>query len=164
MIINYQNSKTRKMIALFFLFGATTAATGTSCSICMEAETDEGEMCQRACDFCRGYDANVHFSCLLKYHRQQKMLNTKCPNCRRHLGPRFNVVYYQEQLANFEREYGPDHGNVAVTLTNLGNAYGILGDLEKKQNFLERALAIEEREYGPDHRELTVTLANLGNA
>mgnify|MGYP001322658050 CR=1 FL=1 len=60
----------------------------------------------------------------------------------------------ERALAIQEREYGPDHREVAVTLTNLGNAYGALGDAAKKRELLERALAIKEREYGPEHREL----------
>ena len=40
---------------------------------------------------------------------------------------------------------------MAITLTNLGNAYGSLGDHAKKRDMLERALAIKERAYGRDH-------------
>jgi len=53
---------------------------------------------------------------------------------------------------------------VAKTLTNLGIAYGDLGDNAKKRDVLVRALAIEEREFGRDHVESANTLANLGNA
>ena len=53
---------------------------------------------------------------------------------------------------------------MANTLTNLGNAYGDLGDHAKKRDMLERALAIEERAYGPDHVELAITLWNLAEA
>ena len=61
-----------------------------------------------------------------------------------------------------EREYGPEHREVAATL--MGNAYGSLGDAARKRNLLERALRIDEREYGPEHREVAVTLTNLGSA
>ena len=44
---------------------------------------------------------------------------------------------------------------MADTLTNLGAAYGNLGDQAKKRDFLERALAIEERAFG---RDLTVAI------
>jgi ankyrin repeat protein len=53
---------------------------------------------------------------------------------------------------------------VATTLTNLGNAYGDLGDNAKKRDMLERALAIKERAYGPDHVALAITLWNLADA
>ena len=61
-------------------------------------------------------------------------------------------------------EYGRDHAQVAITLGNLGNAYGDLGDHAKTRDMLERALAIKERAYGRDHPEVAITLTNLGNA
>jgi tetratricopeptide (TPR) repeat protein len=63
-----------------------------------------------------------------------------------------------------ERHYGLDHPEVAPTLTNIGKAYGSLGDAQKSREFLERALAIKEKHYGLDHPNVAVTLANLGNA
>eukprot|EP00971_Amphidinium_carterae_P115375 2284955-Amphidinium_carterae.1 len=48
-------------------------------------------------------------------------------------------------------------------LTNLGNAYGSLGDAFKKRDFLERALRIKESHYGPEHPDVAITLTNLGN-
>jgi hypothetical protein len=38
--------------------------------------------------------------------------------------------------------------------TGLGNAYGSLGDAQKKRELLEHALTIKERHYGPDHPEV----------
>jgi Tfp pilus assembly protein PilF len=70
----------------------------------------------------------------------------------------------ERALAIAEREYGPEHRQVATTLTNLGNAYGDLGDAARKRDLLEQALAIAEREYGPEHRQVATTLTNLGNA
>jgi ankyrin repeat protein len=67
-------------------------------------------------------------------------------------------------LAIDERHYGLDHPNVAIILTNLGNAYRSLGDTQKSRESLERALAINERYYGLDHPEVASTLSNLGNA
>merc|ERR1712096_336768 len=72
--------------------------------------------------------------------------------------------FLERALAIFKREYGPDHREIAPALTNLGNAYGTLGDAEKMRDFLERALAIFEREYGPDDREVAIILTNLGGA
>ncbi|KAH8069506.1 hypothetical protein JL721_5809 [Aureococcus anophagefferens] len=55
-------------------------------------------------------------------------------------------VRVQEKVLEIkEREFGPDHREVAITLRNLGNAYGDLGDYAKPS--LLRA-AIQEREYG----------------
>jgi tetratricopeptide (TPR) repeat protein len=64
-------------------------------------------------------------------------------------------------LAINERHYDLDHPNVAAILTNLGNAYGDLGDTQKKRDLLERALAINERHHSLDHPEVAATLANL---
>ena len=44
-----------------------------------------------------------------------------------------------------EREYGPDHRALAMTLYNLGGAYGHLGDAVRQRDLQERALAMQER-------------------
>ena len=74
------------------------------------------------------------------------------------------VAVYEKTLLLKEKQYGPDHPEVAKTLANLGNAYGLLGDAAKQRDMLERALKIKEAHYGPDHPEVAITLANLGNA
>ena len=53
---------------------------------------------------------------------------------------------------------------MAGTLTNLGTAYGKLGENAKARDVLERALAINERTYGRDHPNVAITLMNLGVA
>jgi tetratricopeptide (TPR) repeat protein len=53
-----------------------------------------------------------------------------------------------------EREFGPDHCDVATTLSNLCNAYDRLGNIQKQKELLERALDINEREYGVALRAL----------
>ena len=57
----------------------------------------------------------------------------------------------ERALAINERAYGRDHAQVAITLVQLGIAYGNLGDHAKKRDVLERALAIFESAYGPEH-------------
>jgi len=71
---------------------------------------------------------------------------------------------HERALRIKEREYGPDHVEVAITLTNLGNAWRELRRPDKARDLHERALRIEEPEYGPDHVEVARTLTNLGNA
>ena len=71
---------------------------------------------------------------------------------------------HERALRIFEREYGPDHVRVAITLTNLGNAWRELRRPDKARDLHERVLRIEEPEYGPDHVEVARTLTNLGNA
>ena len=57
----------------------------------------------------------------------------------------------ERALARTEKHFGPDHPKTGITLTNLGSAYGDLGDSEKQRQMLERALAIKEKHFGPDH-------------
>ena len=52
--------------------------------------------------------------------------------------------FLERALKIQEEHYGLDHTTVAITLTNLANTYGDLGDALKKQNLLERALKIQE--------------------
>ena len=42
-----------------------------------------------------------------------------------------------------EKHYGEDHFELAVTLGNLGCAYGELGDHNKEKDLLERALEMK---------------------
>jgi tetratricopeptide (TPR) repeat protein len=78
--------------------------------------------------------------------------------------PRRALKLLERALAIQEREYGPEHREVAMTLHNLGNAHGALGDPAMQKELLERVLAIEGREYGPEHRNLASTLHDLGIA
>ena len=55
----------------------------------------------------------------------------------------------ERALAIAEAAYGPDHPEVAITLTNLGNAQQQLGELPAARPTLERALAIKEAATGP---------------
>ncbi|CAE7358286.1 nphp3 [Symbiodinium sp. CCMP2592] len=71
--------------------------------------------------------------------------------------------HLEKALEIQEREFGPDHCDVATTLSNLGNAYDRLGNINKQKELLERALAINEREYGPNHHVVATTLVNLGS-
>ena len=50
----------------------------------------------------------------------------------------------ERALAIKEQEYGADHVEVAVTLTNLGDAYGGLGNYQKEKELLDRASAIND--------------------
>merc|ERR1712217_527844 len=63
-----------------------------------------------------------------------------------------------------EKEYGPEHREVAITLANLGNAYGDLGDAARKRDLLERSLRIKEREFGRMHVSSATTRFNLAMA
>ena len=49
----------------------------------------------------------------------------------------------------------PRARTVAITLGNLGMAYGELGDAAKKREYVTRTLKIFEGAYGPDHPHAT---------
>jgi tetratricopeptide (TPR) repeat protein len=68
----------------------------------------------------------------------------------------------ERALAIFEAAYGPDHPEVARTLTNLGLVQQQLGELAAARATQERALAIKEAAYGPDHPDVAATLGHLG--
>ena len=78
--------------------------------------------------------------------------------------PRAEIPPGQRLLELAEAAYGPDHVEVAGTLTNLGAAWRDLGKPEKARDLFERALPIFERAYGPDHVRVAVTLDGLGDA
>merc|ERR1712050_624714 len=70
----------------------------------------------------------------------------------------------ERALAIKLREYGPNHREVAITLTNLGSAYGDLGDAATSRDLLERSLRIKEREFGRMHVSSAVARTNLAIA
>ncbi len=78
--------------------------------------------------------------------------------------PRRQKELLERVLPIQEKHYGPDHPEIAITLTNLGIACGDLGDPQKQKELLERALAIKKKHYRPDHFEVARALVNLGNA
>ena len=72
--------------------------------------------------------------------------------------------YLERALEIEEHHYGPDHPEVAITLTNLGVANNNLGNYTKAMDYLERALKINEQFYGPDHLKTAITLSNLADS
>jgi len=72
--------------------------------------------------------------------------------------------YYERALFIQEIRYGPDHCELVVPLTKLGNAWGRLGEVERKYLLLDRALSIQVKELGPKHREVAVIKYNLSHA
>ncbi|MDQ5823776.1 MAG: FxSxx-COOH system tetratricopeptide repeat protein, partial [Chloroflexota bacterium] len=65
-------------------------------------------------------------------------------------------------LAISEAVYGPDHPDVATSLSNLGLVLKDLGDLQEARANIERALAISEAVYDPDHPNVAINVNNLG--
>ena len=67
-------------------------------------------------------------------------------------------------MSCWKKHFGEDHWQVAITLTNLGIAYGDLGDNTMKKDLLERALEMKEKHFGREHVEVAITLYNLALA
>jgi CHAT domain-containing protein/Tfp pilus assembly protein PilF len=60
-----------------------------------------------------------------------------------------------------ERILGPDHRDVAVALSALGNTYWNKGEYAKAEPLYQRALSIFERALGPEDPKVALTLHNL---
>merc|ERR1712107_858950 len=70
----------------------------------------------------------------------------------------------ERALVIHEKEYGPNHPEITITLLSLGAAFASLGIPELQRDVLERALEIMERECGPEHHQVGATLFNLAVA
>jgi tetratricopeptide (TPR) repeat protein len=60
-----------------------------------------------------------------------------------------------------ENALGPDHPDVAVSLSRLAGRYLAQGRNGEAEPLLQRALSIRERALGPDQPDLAVSLNNL---
>jgi len=58
---------------------------------------------------------------------------------------------------------GPDHPDVAITLSDLGTVVWRKGDFARAKVLQEQALAIREKRLGPDSKEVAESLHSLGN-
>jgi hypothetical protein len=68
---------------------------------------------------------------------------------------------YERSLAITERVYGPNHPEVATSLTNVGCLHRELGDHGRGKGMLQRALTIYEQVVGPSHLEVACTVGHL---
>ncbi|MCA9690061.1 MAG: tetratricopeptide repeat protein, partial [Myxococcales bacterium] len=71
------------------------------------------------------------------------------------------LAAYRKALALHERAYGPDHPQVALSLSDLGVALYRLDRLDEARATLERARAILEASVGPEHPQVATALSNL---
>lgn len=69
---------------------------------------------------------------------------------------------FEDVLARRIALLGPEHGNVADTLIDLGNLARDGGDLAAATGYYERALALYKKVFGPEHPQVSVALSNLG--
>ena len=64
-------------------------------------------------------------------------------------------------LTIFEAAYGPNHPQVAITLTSLGNIQQQQGRIGEAIESTKRALAIFTAAYGPNHHHSQQAQRNL---
>jgi hypothetical protein len=69
----------------------------------------------------------------------------------------------QRALELEEKEWGPDHPNVATALNNLATLYRYDGQLALAESLYRRALIIDERAFGPAHAQVARDLSNLAS-
>jgi tetratricopeptide (TPR) repeat protein len=114
-----------------------------------------------------------HLKTIITHHKKSAIKNEHLALALEQLGnlyyylldqPQRSVGLYEHALKIKEMHYGKDHYEMAITLNNLGHAYGDLGDTEHCRDLLERALVIQEAHYGKEHYEVVPTLISLGNA
>jgi nephrocystin-3 len=71
------------------------------------------------------------------------------------------LPFAERSLAIRERALGPDHPDVASSLSNLAALYQAQGDYPRALPLFERSLAIRERALGPDHPDVAMILSEL---
>jgi CHAT domain-containing protein len=67
----------------------------------------------------------------------------------------------QRILAIREKALGPEHPDVALSLSNLALLYGTTGQYAKAEPLYQRSLAIYEKALGPAHPSVATSLNNL---
>ena len=72
-------------------------------------------------------------------------------------------LIYRRALEIFEKTYGPEHYEVAVTLHGLGAALAARGAFQEAEDHYRRALAIKEKRLGADSPCAALTRQNLGS-
>merc|ERR1719174_1139104 len=113
-----------------------------ACKICLQVggEALLASPCQ-----CHG---SMHLLCLqLEFERRRCWNDLTCPRCRCPYETRVAVHLGKIALREAINEYGQHHVLVADAFAQTGNAYGKFGDIERQQQYLERALEIDTSRY-----------------
>src|SRR5206468_1071647 len=67
----------------------------------------------------------------------------------------------RRSLSIDEKSYGPEHPDVATSLSNFAQLLLSTKRLEEAEPLMRRALAIDEKSYGPEHPNVARDLNNL---
>ena len=70
-------------------------------------------------------------------------------------------LLYRRALELNERDLGPEHPNVAISLNNLAEALRLSGKNEEAESLFRRALRIDERVLGPQSPTVATVVNNL---
>jgi tetratricopeptide (TPR) repeat protein len=70
---------------------------------------------------------------------------------------------FRKSLELAEKNYGPEHPSVAVSLNNLAQLLRDTNRLAEAEPLMRQALAIDEKSYGPEHPNIAVRLNNLAS-
>ncbi len=73
------------------------------------------------------------------------------------------VTVDKKALEIAEKNVGPDHADVEVSLSNLASLYIDQGRYALAEPLYKRALAIDEQALGPDHPAVATSLNNLAD-
>lgn len=68
---------------------------------------------------------------------------------------------FEAELAQREKQLGPNHPDVAEACSNLAILYNQKGETSQALPLYERALKIYEKHFGPEHPEVAHTLTDL---
>ena len=68
---------------------------------------------------------------------------------------------YKRALSILEKNFGPDHPDVAMSLNNLAILYSTQARYTEAESLYKRALSIYEKTLDPNHPEVATTLNNL---
>ena len=79
------------------------------------------------------------------------------------LDPGALVPLYRQALAAQEKQFGPDHPNVARSASDLGLYLRNIGDREAAVEHLARALKIDEKTFGASDPLVAQDLENLAS-
>ena len=72
--------------------------------------------------------------------------------------------YHLRALEIREEQLGADHPEVAISLTNIANAFTASGQHDKAEQMARRALAIFEAKLGANHPYIAASHNNIGNS
>jgi tetratricopeptide (TPR) repeat protein len=100
----------------------------------------------------------------LPENREVALLNIKLGKAyeRMFVDAKKSLAYKEKALAIYQALYEGNQQDVAWSLSNVGNAYGALGDLKKGLVYQEKSLAMYQALYGEHNYNVAGLLYNIG--